>query len=96
MVLWNGWGDWTVRRLSASWLEKNFWLEGPRYDNVVPPCEVGLDKIAYGFATKEGRFWNSDLRIVAFEGVRETAFDPWAPQTIPRRYCTAVCAGVGW
>ncbi|HEX9073417.1 MAG TPA: hypothetical protein VF852_15860 [Pseudolabrys sp.] len=73
---------------AANWFEMNFWLSGPRYDNVVPPCEVGLDKIAYGFATKEGRFWNSDLHIVAFEGVRETAFDAWAPQTIPRRYCT--------
>ena len=75
---------------SASWLEKNFWLSGPRYDNVVPPCEAGLSKIADGFATKEGRFWNSDLHILGFERVHEIAFDPWAASTIPRRFCSAV------
>ncbi len=74
---------------AASWLEKNFWLSGPRYDNVVPPCEAGLDKIVDGFATTESRFWNSDLHITGFADVRETAFDPWASQSIPRRYCTA-------
>ncbi len=74
---------------AASWLEKNFWLSGPRYDNVVPPCEAGLNKIVDGFATKEGRFWNSNLHITGFADVRETAFDPWASQSIPRRYCTA-------
>ena len=74
---------------AASWLEKNFWLSGPRYDNVVPPCEAGLDKIVDGFATTESWFWNSDLHITGFADVRETAFDPWASQSIPRRYCTA-------
>lgn len=75
---------------SASWLEKGFWLSGPRYDNIVPPCESGLSKIKDGFATKESRFWNSDLHILGFEHVRELAFDPWAANTIPRRFCTAV------
>jgi len=75
---------------SADWLEMNFWLSGPRYDNVVPRCEAGLSKIADRFATKESRFWNSDLHILGFEGVREIAFDPWTTQTIPRRFCTAV------
>src|SRR5271169_5872968 len=75
---------------SANWLEMNFWLSGPRYDNVVPPCEAGLGKIVSGFATKEGRFWNSDLHILRFEGVREIAFHPWAANTIPRRFCSAV------
>ena len=74
---------------AASWLEKNFWLSGPNYDGVLPPCEAALNKIARRFAQKESRFWNSSLQIVSFEGVRETAFRPWANGTIPRRYCSA-------
>jgi hypothetical protein len=74
---------------AASWLEKNFWLSGPNYDGVLPPCEAALNKIAWRFAQKESRFWNSSLQIVGFEGVRETAFRPWANGTIPRRYCSA-------
>lgn len=77
---------------AANWLELNFGLSGPRYDGVLPPCDTpaALSKIQSRFATKEGRFWNSELRIVGFDKVRETAFRPWAPQTIPRRYCSAV------
>src|SRR6476646_1764846 len=77
---------------AASILELNFWLSGPRYDGVVPPCTYSnaLDRIATRFAEKEGRFWNSDLTIVGFTDVRETAFRPWAPQTIPRRFCSAM------
>jgi len=72
---------------AASWLEKNFWLSGPRYDGVLPGCDAALDIIASRFATKEGRFWNSDLQIVGFEKVRQIAFRPWANDTIPRRFC---------
>ena len=72
---------------AADALEKNFWLSGPRYEGVLPPCEAGLDTIASRFAQKESRFWNSDLQILGFEGVRETAFSPWANGTIPRRFC---------
>ncbi len=77
---------------SANWFEKNFWLFGPRYDGVLPPCDQpsALSRIASRFREKEARFWNSPLEIVAFEGVRETAFRPWAPDTIPRRYCSAI------
>jgi hypothetical protein len=75
---------------AAGWLEKSIYLIGPRYDGVLPPCEAGLDTITYRFAQKEGRFWNSALQIVGFERVREIAFRPWAPDTIPRRFCTAV------
>ncbi|HTQ84537.1 MAG TPA: hypothetical protein VMI47_14855 [Pseudolabrys sp.] len=74
---------------AANWLEMNFGLSGPRYDGVVPACDAALDWIASRFATKEGRFWNSDLTITGFDGVRETAFRPWANVTIPRRFCTA-------
>ena len=57
---------------AANWLEMNFGLSGPRYDGVVPACDAALDWIASRFATKEGRFWNSDLTITGFDGVRET------------------------
>jgi hypothetical protein len=75
---------------AANFLEKNFWLEGPRYDGVMPACEdpAALGKISSRFAEKESRFWNSALQIVAFENVRQIAYRPWAEQTIPRRFCT--------
>jgi hypothetical protein len=75
---------------AASLWELNFYLSGPRYDGVLPPCDVALSKIRADFGTKEHRFWNSDLTIVDFAGVRETAFRPWAPDTIPRRFCRAL------
>jgi len=77
---------------AAGWLEKSIYLSGPRYDGVLPPCEAGLGTITYRFAQKESRFWNSDLQIVGFERVKEIAFRPWAPQTVPRRFCTAVAS----
>jgi hypothetical protein len=75
---------------AASWFELNTYLRGPSYDGVVPECQAGLDTIASRFAEKEGRFWNSDLQILDFERVRQTAFRPWAANTIPRRFCSAV------
>jgi hypothetical protein len=75
---------------AASWLEKSFYLPGPRFDGDLPVCEAGLSKIASRFSTKESRFWNSDLQILDFERVREIAYRPWAAHTIPRRFCTAV------
>ena len=75
---------------AASWLEKNLYLSGPRYDAVLPPCDApaALSKIQQRFASKEGRFWNSDLQIVNFERIHEVAFRPWAESTIPRRFCS--------
>ena len=74
---------------AANWLEKTFYLSGPRYDAALPACDAALDKIAWRFARKESRFWNSDMQILGFERVREIAFRPWAAGTIPRRFCTA-------
>lgn len=74
---------------AANFFEKNFWLNGPRYDSNVPPCEQGLDEVARRFATKERRFWNSTLEITGFANVRELAFRPWESGNIPRRFCTA-------
>ena len=75
---------------AASLLELGTWLGGPRYDAIVPLCEEPgpLATIQARFATKEQRFWNSSLQIVAFERIRETAFMPWASGTIPRRFCS--------
>ena len=64
-------------------------MSGPRYDTMLPPCEYSIDTITSRFATKEGRFWNSNLQIVSFEKVRQIAFRPWAENTIPRRFCSA-------
>jgi hypothetical protein len=75
---------------AASWLEKNFWLSGPNYDGVVPACDAALDRIVSRFAQKESEFWNSNLRIVEIDRVREIAFSPWARGTIPRRFCRAM------
>jgi hypothetical protein len=76
---------------AATWLEKNFWLSGPRYDRVIPACDypAALDRIIGNFRTKEFRFWNSELRIVGFDDIRELDTQPWGAQAIPRRYCTA-------
>jgi hypothetical protein len=77
---------------AANIFEKNFWLSGPRYDGKLPACQEpwALAIIAKRFAQKETRFWNSALSIVHFEGIKETAYRPWADDTIPRRYCSAV------
>src|SRR5262245_26320423 len=75
---------------AANWLEMNFYMSGPRYEGRLPPCDhpAALEKIAKRFSQKEGTFWASDLTIVGFEDIRETAFRTWAPQTIPRRFCS--------
>jgi hypothetical protein len=74
---------------AAGFLEKNFWLSGPRYDRDIPGCDYQgvVDRIAAHFAGKETRFWNSELRIVGFEHIHEIAMLPWAAQSIPRRFC---------
>ena len=75
---------------AANFFEKQIYMIGPLYSGALPPCEAALGTIASRFAQKEGRFWNSALQIVGFDKVHETAFRPWAPETIPRRYCSAV------
>jgi len=77
---------------AANFLEKNFWLSGPRYDRDMPACDYApaLDRIIANFHTKEARFWNSELQIVGIEDIRETAVLPWAAQAIPRRFCSGI------
>jgi hypothetical protein len=78
--------------MATTWLEMNFYLSGPRYDGVLPPCDYpdALVKISNRFHAKEDKYWNTDLKIVAFEKIRETGFRPWAANTIPRRFCSGI------
>lgn len=77
---------------AANWFEKSFYLSGPRYEAVLPPCDSSwaLHTIQSKFAEKEGTFWVSDLKIVEFDRIHETAFRPWAEATIPRRFCSGL------
>ncbi len=61
---------------AANWFEMNFYLSGPRYDGVLPPCDApeALQRISSRFNHKENQFWNSDLAILGFDRIRETAF----------------------
>jgi hypothetical protein len=64
---------------AANWLEKNFWLSGPEYTAEVPLCEDDqvLARIQSRFAPKEREYWNSELKIIGWEYIREQAFMPW-------------------
>jgi len=75
---------------AANWFEKNFWLPGPEYFRDMPACDYrpALDRIIGNFLSKETRFWNSELKIVGIENIRETAVLAWAAQSIPRRFCS--------
>jgi hypothetical protein len=75
---------------AANIFEKLFYLTGPRYDSQLPGCTDywALNNIQSRFNRKEGRFWNSDLKITAFDQVHEVAYRPWADGTIPRRFCS--------
>ena len=73
---------------AANPLELNFWLNGPRYDGNVKPCEAALPTIISQFREKESTFWNSALTITGFGRIHETAFRPWQSDNIPRRYCS--------
>ncbi len=60
------------------------------YAASIPPCDhpsVTWD-IASDFETRESRFWNSSLKIVQFERIRQLAWRPWGLDYIPRRYCS--------
>jgi hypothetical protein len=76
--------------LAAGPIEKTIYMVGPRYSGYVPTCEWGLGTIDRRFATKESRFWASNLYIVSFENVQEDVSRPWIAGTIPRRFCNAV------
>jgi hypothetical protein len=70
--------------------ERSHELSLKQYDANLPACAdpAVLGDIASSFSTKERRFWNSDLKILGFEQVREVAWRPWGLDYIPRRFCT--------
>ncbi|WP_414473485.1 hypothetical protein [Microvirga sp. M2] len=70
--------------------EKSSVLSPRPYHASLPACAdpAVLGDIASRFATKERRFWNSDLQILSFERVEQVAWRPWGLDYIPRRYCT--------
>ena len=72
---------------AANPFELNFWLNGPRYDGRVAPCETALGSITSQFQEKESTFWNSALQITGYAQIHEIAFRPWQSDNIPRRYC---------
>lgn len=74
---------------AANWLEKSFLMSGANYDGVLPPCETALGRISSRFENRESQFWNSNLKILGYERVRQIAYSPWARGTIPRRFCSA-------
>jgi hypothetical protein len=77
---------------AANWLEMNFYLSGPQYEGKLPPCDYrdALLKIAARFNERENMYWDTDLRVLNFERIRETPFRPWAANTIPRRFCSGI------
>ena len=58
---------------AANLMDLNFWMSGPNYTAVVPLCDepAPLAKIQSRFSVKEHRFWNSELKIVGFDSLRE-------------------------
>src|SRR6202051_61810 len=51
--------------LAANWVEENFYLSGPRYDGVLPPCDAqaALGKITSRFGGQERAYCESELTI---------------------------------
>jgi hypothetical protein len=81
---------------AANAAEMNIYMKGPHYEGVLPRCDDpgALGRITSRFADKEATFWSafwtSSLSIRGYEQIRETAFRPWAGNTIPRRFCSAI------
>ncbi|WP_372425348.1 hypothetical protein [Salinarimonas chemoclinalis] len=64
------------------------------FSGAVPACDAPtvLATISAEFDRREARFWDSELRVVGIERVRDVAFRPWSQSFVPRRYCTATAA----
>ncbi len=60
------------------------------YDTQLPACHdlAVLEKISSYFAEREAKYWQSSLRLVAYEKIRPVAWRPWGLDYIPRRFCT--------
>jgi hypothetical protein len=60
------------------------------YDGVLPACgdPKVLGYIKDRFASREAGYWDSSIRIADFTAPYETAYRPYGPYFIPRRYCS--------
>lgn len=60
----------------------------------LPACDDAgvLSKISGRFAQTQRTFWNPELSIAGFDGVREIGFRANGLSYIPRRYCVARAA----
>jgi len=70
----------------------NFYLSGPRYEGVLPPCDTpeALNRVSQQFNQNESQYRNFDLAILSFQRIRETGFRTCAGNTIPRRFCSVL------
>jgi hypothetical protein len=61
------------------------------YHGLLPVCEdpAVLQRIFTRFQNSDHKYWSSGLRIIAYEGVRETGYRSTGLDYIPRRYCDA-------
>ena len=75
---------------AANWLEMNFWLSGPRYGGVLPPCD---GEWCWARSTpaspRRSVYWASDLTLVSIDRARDR-IPPRPANTIPRRYCSGI------
>jgi len=47
-------------------------------------------RIAGRFASRDGTYWHTGLRITGFTQPRELGYRPWGPDFVPRRFCSAL------
>lgn len=61
------------------------------YSGVVKACQdpQAVGYVQGAFAAREAEYWQSGLRIVGFEDIREIGFRSNGLDYIPRRYCQA-------
>jgi hypothetical protein len=77
---------------AGDWVEMGIYLQGPHFKGQLPPCDLDavLGKITTRFNDTQSTYWHSPLTIKGYDQIRETAFRPWASNTIPRRFCSAM------
>lgn len=75
---------------------------GPAVVVTAPPVVVQRDhlpacdnpniyrRIASRFASRDGTYWHTGLRITGFTQPRELGYRPWGADFVPRRFCSAL------
>ena len=78
---------------AASWLEMNFYLSGPalrRRAAAVRPRRARCARSPRASTRRKTCSGIPTSRSSASSHIRETAFRPWAANTIPRRFCSGI------